>query len=325
MTVRHPWVGAIVLVVAAVWLVVVAVRRRRRRRSAAPVAGAPIANVDRALESPVFVRMRRRYRRLVHTELALLATAAAACTVLLMQPVGSRAEGSSRLNRDVMLCLDVSGSMADVDSMLLDQFERLAGDLAGERIGLTIWNGSAVTLFPLTDDAAFVHATLGTARDALERNDVNFLNGTRLGGSSLIGDGLASCALRFDRLDEHRARSIVFATDNALAGSPIMTLAEAAQLARGRGVQVFALAPADQIAPGNAANLRNEVLSTGGAYFEVGDRAALASVVQEIRALQASATEQPPRHVEQDRPGPWLTLAALATAGAALAAWGLRR
>ena len=79
--------------------------------------------------------------------------------------------------------------------------------------------------------------------------------GTEEGGSSLIGDGLASCVFRFDRLDEERARSIVFATDNALAGEPLVTLSDAAQLAAERGIRVYAVAPAYYITDDDAAEL----------------------------------------------------------------------
>ena len=41
-------------------------------------------------------------------------------------------------------------------------------------------------------------------------------------GTSLIGDGLATCVSSFDKVDLQRARSVVFATDNHLAGRPII-------------------------------------------------------------------------------------------------------
>ncbi len=45
-----------------------------------------------------------------------------------------------------------------------------------------------------------------------------------LSGASLIGDGLASCALQFDAEDTERSRSIILATDNYVSGEPIYTL-----------------------------------------------------------------------------------------------------
>ena len=55
-----------------------------------------------------------------------------------------------------MLCLDVSGSMKELDENILRHFVRIAEGLPGDRIGLTIWNGAAISVFPLTEDAEYV-------------------------------------------------------------------------------------------------------------------------------------------------------------------------
>ena len=66
-----------------------------------------------------------------------------------------------------MLCLDVSTSMNELDAIVLRQFTELAAGLRGDRIGLTIFNGSAITVFPLTDDSEFIAATLDEAATAV--------------------------------------------------------------------------------------------------------------------------------------------------------------
>ena len=145
-----------------------------------------------------------------------------------------------------MLCLDVSTSMNGLDAIVLRQFAELAAGLRGERIGLTIFNGSAITVFPLTDDAEFIEATLADSPTiSSARRKRSFVEGTEEGGTSLIGDGLASCAMRFDS-DDRASRSIVFATDNALAGEPILQLSAAAIVSE-RDIRVCAIAAADRI------------------------------------------------------------------------------
>ena len=186
---------------------------------------------------------------LIGAELAVLSVAGIAAAALAMRPLSEQVRERSTLNRDVMLCLDVSGSMKELDESILRQFIDIAAGLPGDRIGLTIWNGAAITVFPLTDDTDYVAATLEFAVDQLNRGARSFVMGTEEGGSSLIGDGLASCVLRFDRLDEERARSIVFATDNALAGDPIVSLHSAAAMARAKDIRVYAVAPANYITP----------------------------------------------------------------------------
>src|SRR3546814_13520676 len=66
--------------------------------------------------------------------------------------VETRTHQAENSNRDIMLFLDVPGSMTTYDAQLLAEFKRIAQGLEGERIGLTIWRGVAVTVFPLTDD-----------------------------------------------------------------------------------------------------------------------------------------------------------------------------
>lgn len=67
-----------------------------------------------------------------------------------------------------MLCLDVSGSMAEVDMEILDTFLELTDDFKGERIGLTIFNASPVQVFPLTDDYEFVKEHLKCSATVLK-------------------------------------------------------------------------------------------------------------------------------------------------------------
>jgi hypothetical protein len=163
------------------------------------------------------------------------------------------------------------------------------------------------------------------AVDQLNRGARSFVMGTEEGGSSLIGDGLASCLLRFDRLDEERARSIVFATDNALAGDPIVSLGSAATMARSRDIRVYAVAPANYITPSDATELEAAVTLTGGAYLTTDDDRVVDHVIRRIVETEATYLEQPPEVVRDDRPSTWaaITLAAVGLLG--LITWMLRR
>ena len=115
----------------------------------------------------MFRRLRRRYHLLLGGEVAALSIVGLAAVGLTMRPATDRQLERDVRNRDVMLCLDVSASMNELDAIVLRQFAELAAGLRGERIGLTIFNGSAITVFPLTDDAEFIEATLEEAATAL--------------------------------------------------------------------------------------------------------------------------------------------------------------
>jgi Ca-activated chloride channel family protein len=325
MVTLQPWVGlvsaaaAMAIAVAVVWTTL------QRRRRAAVDGEAAIANVHHAEASPLFRRMRRRYHVLLGGEVAALSIVGLSAVGLTMRPVTDRELERDVRNRDVMLCLDVSTSMNELDAIVLREFAELAAGLRGERIGLTIFNGSAITVFPLTDDAEFIASTLDDAATALAQRKRTFVEGTEEGGTSLIGDGLASCAMRFDSDERGRSRSIVFATDNALAGEPILQLPEAAALVRERGIRVYAIAAADRITTEDAAELRAAAESTGGEFFETDKRSTTADVIVEIGRQEASRLDVPPETVADDRPTTWI-VACFAGLGALFAVgWALKR
>ena len=126
----QPWVGVVSAVAAvAVVLVVVwtSVRRRRRTPGSDDVS---IANVHHAEASPVFRRLRRRYHLLLGGEVAALSIVGLAAVGLTMRPVTDRDLERDVRNRDVMLCLDVSTSMNELDAIVLRQFAELAAGCA---------------------------------------------------------------------------------------------------------------------------------------------------------------------------------------------------
>lgn len=321
---RTPLAGLAVVAAVAV-CVVLLVRRARGGRTRTGDGAALIANVEHAAASPVFRRRWRRYRKLAGVELLAAGVTIVAGAGLLMRPVTAESSTRTTLSRDVMLCLDVSGSMKELDEAILRRFVELGDMLPGDRIGLTIWNGAAVTIFPLTDDAVYTRATLEHAVEQLHRGARSFTRGTELGGASLIGDGLASCLLRFDRPAEQRARSVIFATDNRLAGTPIMSLPEAAALARTNGVRVYGVAEADYILPEDAERLEAAAVATGGAYFTTADEALVADVVDRITAVEATRLEHEPEVVHDERPRAWVAALLAGVTVWTAVAWVLRR
>lgn len=320
---------------AAVWA---ALRRGHHSNS----RRRPVAHADRLTMLPEYQAALRRYRR-------RLAVAGTACAVLLVsaaiaaaRPVDVTTVSFGQHNRDIMLCLDASGSMSSADAAVVDVFGRLAEKFDGERIGLTIFDSSAIQVFPLTDDYAYAREQLQTAKDAFDGKPGNsgFLDGTWNGrGSSLIGDGLASCLNSFppgtapqraglQREEPQRSRSVVLATDNFLSGKPILILDQASQLARERSVHVYALNPGDldygagSDQPG--AQLRAASESTGGAYFALDNPDAVAGIVGAVEQTETAAIQGAPRAVFSEVPGLPLAVALLAALVLCLAFWRLQ-
>jgi Ca-activated chloride channel family protein len=301
----------------------------------------PVANADRLTALPEYQAALRRHRR-------WLAVAALAALTLLVSAVAAAARPvelttiePEQRSRDIMLCLDTSGSMSSADAAVVQVFAELAKEFDGERIGLTVFDSSAVQVFPLTDDYGYVQEQLQLAKDAFDGNagSAGFLDGTWNGrGSSLIGDGLASCVNGFPDAGtaeprepdagQRRSRSIVLATDNYLSGDPIFTLEQAAALAKEREVPVYALNPGDfDYGPGPGqpgARLRTAAEASGGAYYRLDSPEAVAAIVRSVQETEATAMKGAPQAVVSDLPDLPLTLALLSGLVLAGASWRLR-
>ncbi|MDN5765603.1 MAG: VWA domain-containing protein [Humibacillus sp.] len=285
----------------------------RARRS-----GAAVANSQALTRLPEYQRALRRHR----VRLVVLAVSACllggSAIVGAARPLDSTIDKPQSRSRDIMLCLDISGSMASFDAQLVKTFKTLATKFEGERIGMVIFNSSAATVFPLTDDYDYINDELDSAEKALSGDSAyeSFFAGTFNGrGTSLIGDGLATCASSFDRIDTQRARSIVFATDNHLAGRPLIELDEAGQLATSKGVRVYGLNPEEDGVDREASAMRTVVTATGGKYFSLSDESAVPTIVDAVQAQEASIIESAARALYTDAPTAAIALAGLGLIG----------
>ncbi|WP_091467915.1 VWA domain-containing protein [Paenarthrobacter nitroguajacolicus] len=314
-----------ILPMAAAAVTVTAWLYRRRR----PQKTKPIAHGGRLTELPEYQRALRRHRTRLALAVVLGAVFLAATATAAARPIQRATEQPEVRNRDIVLCLDVSGSMTSTDAAIAAVFEDLAKEFDGERIGMVIFDSSSVQLFPLTDDYQFAAEQLTQAKEALDSGTGSFFDGTWNGeGSSLIGDGLASCIQSFpDTAAGARSRSVVLATDNFLSGEPIFTLDEAAALAAGKNVKVYALNPGDMDygeQPGQpGAQLRAAAERTGGSYFTLDSPTAVPGIVQKVQETEATSYLAAPQAVVADTPAWPLGIALLAGSGMLLLGWRL--
>ncbi|MCL2423455.1 MAG: VWA domain-containing protein [Micrococcales bacterium] len=336
------WPGAAVAVVALVVVAGVVAALVRRRR------------VDGAVAHSTWVRTLPVVRAAVRRErvtqvLGWIAVVflVVATALLVGRPVGMQPTPELMGRRDIVLCLDVSGSMLPYDTQILESFEQMVGSFDGERIALSVFNATSQTVFPLTDDYAMVLDELARVKENL---DVD-LKGTiyiddlekvltpeelaglwevwagtlSFYGSSLVGDGLASCSLLFDADISDRSRSIVMATDNDVMGDPIYRLSEAVALAERRGASLYGLFPEENKGTMADRAFSRDFSEVDGKVWYAEDPEAISTVVAEVVADQrvAVASTSPPTATDSQRP--WTGLAGLSLA-VVLAArvWGRR-
>jgi len=190
---RLAWLLLIVpLGALCLWAVGAAARRRERLLGGLVHALAPHVSAT---------------RRLLRDGLALLAVAAVVLAWALPQ-WGTWIREVAQRGVDVMVVLDTSRSMLaeDLEPSRLERAKRevrgLLGHLAGDRMGLIAFAGSARRLCPLTSD-------LGTLRLLLD--DADTLTNVR--GGTAVGEGLERALDALDEDESDAAKVILLLTD----------------------------------------------------------------------------------------------------------------
>lgn len=314
MALTQPWYGVAVLIALAVVGLTAWLWTGRRRASSGALS---LASAARIRSLPRFTQLARARLRWLAVESCCLAVAGCGVALLAAGPVSARTINEELSNRDIVLCLDVSGSMAQVNQAVIASYANLAAALDGERIGFVLFDASAVTVFPLTDDADYIQQHLTETAETLGAGRVA---GTRVGdlGSSLIGDGLASCLQRFDKADAQRSRTVVLATDNQVAGTPLFSVTDAADRAREKDVMVHGIVPADNSVAATD-DLTTALETTGGGVMLLGPQPDVSSITAAVESQQRTAIAGRARSQSVSLVWPGVAAGLAGLAGAALA------
>jgi len=223
--------------------------------------------------------------------------------------------------RQMMLAVDVSGSMSEADMMLGNQVvERLTAAKAvladfldrrvGDRVGLLIFGERAYTLTPLTAD-------LTSVRDQLRDSVVGLA-----GRETAIGDAIALAVKRL-REQPQGQRVLILLTDG-VSNAGVLEPLRAAELAQAEGVRVYTVAFGGdggislfgvQIAPGDdpvdEATLNRIAELTGGRSFRARNTDELAGIYAELERLEPVKSTGPAVRPRIERYAPPLALALL--------------
>ncbi|MDO5645993.1 MAG: VWA domain-containing protein [Dermabacter sp.] len=314
------WLTCLLLILALVaWALAYLNRKAVHER---PVIVANTEFIDRL---PSVQRAQRTSRILRILSLILTALLVLVSAVMAGRVASERVEAPDFANRDIVLCLDVSGSMITYDAEILSTFADLVENFKGERVGLSIFNSTSRTVFPLTNDYALIRRELEAGAQALSYNPVahrlgsaqyseeqiedywQFVDGTysEVIPPSLIGDGVASCGQLFDQAETERSRFIVLATDNESGGEGIYTLPESTEALVSRDVTLWSFYPGAGACGGPQCGdeLKTESERTGGQMWSSRDPAAIPAIVGEIQKAQAVEMGAVPRVVRTDHPG----------------------
>lgn len=324
------WIPLVVIGLLVVVVTVAMFSGGRTRRS-----GTPIANSQRLTGLAAYrAAIGRANGRVIIATIVAVALLAMA-TLAGARWVYTKVVTPEKFNRDIVLCLDVSGSMVDYDAKVIDRYLEMLPSFDGERMALVVWNSSAVPVFPLTDDYAFVEEQLVQMRDQMESGGLSdFVNAGTLenNGASLVGDGLASCVMQFEGaapsddaepIDDGRSRSVILATDNLVNGEQTITLPEAVAYATRNSIAVYGL-DANEHEDAYSDEYRKSLEENGGTYFQLTDGTHVDTIVDTITSEQTSLIRGAPQLSVVDRPEIWLWLVLGLGAGYLVFAWRSR-
>ncbi len=271
-------IGLAVLV--AVLMVLFILHKRQKSRY---VSGIRAANTARIRNSKLYRSLNLRYVIVSVIMLVGLCGSIVASLFLAARPYRTDDVVSGVKKRDIILCLDVSYSLYDLNCELTDYLKNVVAELEGDRFGINIFNTSSVTYVPLTDDYDYILDRLDALHDyfimqkeyfeeyytvyetydeippekfdrykeledKLDYFEAGTLYDNYYRGSSLIGEGLGTALYSFPYLNNsERPRVIIMCTDNELNafGREVLNLSEASNYCKKNKVTVFGIFPSE--------------------------------------------------------------------------------
>ncbi|MBK7097746.1 MAG: VWA domain-containing protein [Sphingobacteriales bacterium] len=205
---------------------------------------------------------------------------------------------------DIVLCLDVSGSMAarDIHPNRLQAAKDVAIEFVKnrpvDRIGLVVFSGESFTKCPITPDKKTVIEQI----KSLEIRDGGYLE-----RGTLIGEGLAMSVNRISK-GSAKSRVVILLTDGKeeAPATRIIDPNSAIEIAKANNVKVYAIGmgggledTGEQLVPGGGLvrdYIDEELLQkiekeTGGKYYRATDKASLQAVYADIDKLEKNKVE----------------------------------
>jgi len=352
---RWPLVG---IGVAAAFAILWYIAHRAAQRSAYRPADdmPPVWTLNDDMQGIAADNRYRGWIRANRAAVVLLSIVGLVTAALCARPSAIQRDNDAATRRDIVLCLDASESALPYDQQILESYLKLTEHFSGERIGLSIFNSTSRTVFPLTDDYSLVKNQLQYASDLLANLTSSgsvanltqdqiaeidrWLEGTWniTDASSLIGDGLVSCAMMLPEFVLNKGRSsgttagsgtsaspgsssaassdrtgmILLATDNMTNGTGVYTLGEGLDLTDRSNIAVDGLYAGTSLTSGTseAVEMRTLIEQHGGVFEMPSSQDAIDNLVRDIDNRSVGEEQDVNRSDLRDRP--LLFLAALA-------------
>jgi Ca-activated chloride channel family protein len=288
------WLWPWILVIAPLPLLMrLALRARERGQAALTVP--TLQNFNEISAAPAGVERRQRWRLLLLWLVWLLVLVAAARPQWTGEPITLPTSG-----RDLMLAVDISGSMATEDMEVNGEYvdrlrvvKRVVGEFIearkGDRVGLVLFGTNAYLQAPLTFDLTSVNRLLIEAPVGIA------------GGKTAIGDAIGLAVKRL-RMRPQEDKILILLTDGANNVGEVDP-EKAAELAAFDNIKIYTIGVGAEemrvpsllgLAPrmtNPSADLDEDTLqavasTTGGRYFRAKDTQGLAEIYDLIDDLE---------------------------------------
>lgn len=293
--------------------------------------GKKVANTKYIKETEYYKAKLKKYKLLSNVVIALNIICILVSGILASRLVKRQTKSDEKYNRDIILSLDISTSECEVNLEFVKQFRQILSSLEGDRIGIILYNTSPVVYCPLTDDYNFIDEKLEYIEKQLDivvknNGDVpysfddegletyTFWYGGTIArsderGSSLVGDGLAGTVYSFPDLktNTERTRIIIFATDNDVAGTELVSLDDASYLCKKYNINLYAYCPTVQMnkytSEEKIALYKKAVEQKAGGKFYTGDiKQMTSSILNEIKDTKTSLLKMNKKTIITDYP-----------------------
>ena len=282
-----------------VGLIISLIRFRIRKKYG---KGKKVAALELIKEEPYYKRKLVLYRILQFGIKVCCLGAIVFALILVARPYTQTITEKENYTRDIILCMDISYSVDELNMELVDTLIDTVDKLKGERFGIVIFNTSPVLLCPLTDDYEYIEEVLENIRDGIKyrfdgdvwSSDGWYLydyitEGTLVGnenrGSSLMSDGLASTIYDFpedeDDNGEERTKIVIFSTDNDMYGNPYVTMEQAGKMCADNNVIVYGIGT-EYMYNDDKQEMKETVEATGGTFYLQEDSGTVEDIVKDI-------------------------------------------